>query len=320
MRLSKVTSLVSLAFVGAAPLQDLSTTSIDVTGVPANVKGDEHLYVTVTRTDDLVDDDGSLLAERVMAVQVSFDVIENQLHCNGVPVDVGVSNVQVEAAVAPNPEKLMIASEEEAAILEDTFDIGLANVEVHATLLDEIKLDDGTTFRRMAIEERITEINGEQVVQTNAGQQILDVFDNGKVERWAVDPLTGFLLPGPAMVAEEENADQTQEKQQHDDMSSEPHNIAQPPPNMIPEHAGQKGCASALVDPMVTWWNEQSTAVRGMITGGVCAFFLAIAMVIRQIMVSAHDEYEPIALSDKEDEQVWSTTEKKDEEKQPFLS
>lgn len=131
-----------------------------------------------------------------------------------------MSNVQVEAAVAPNPEKLMIASEEEAAILEDTFDIGLANVEVHATLLDEIKLDDGTTFRRMAIEERITEINGEQVVQTNAGQQILDVFDNGKVERWAVDPLTGFLLPGPAMVAEEENADQTQEKQQHDDMSS----------------------------------------------------------------------------------------------------
>lgn len=63
----------------AAPLQDLSTTSIDVTGVPANVKGDEHLYVTVTRTDDLVDDDGSLLAERVMAVQVSFDVIENQV-------------------------------------------------------------------------------------------------------------------------------------------------------------------------------------------------------------------------------------------------
>lgn len=133
-----------------------------------------------------------------------------------------MSNVQVEAAVAPNPEKLTIASEEEAAILEDTFDIGLANVEVHATLLDEIKLDDGTTFRRMAIEERITEINGEQVVQTNAGQQILDVFDNGKVERWTVDPLTGFLLPGPAMIAEENmnHDDQTQEKQQHDDMPS----------------------------------------------------------------------------------------------------
>lgn len=144
------------------------------------------------------------------------------MHCNGVPIDVGVSNVQVEAAVAPNPEKLTIASEEEAAILEDTFDIGLANVEVHATLLDEIKLDDGTTFRRMAIEERITEINGEQVVQTNAGQQILDVFDNGKVERWTVDPLTGFLLPGPAMIAEENmnHDDQTQEKQQHDDMPS----------------------------------------------------------------------------------------------------
>ena len=42
--------------------------------------GDEHLFVTVTRVDDLLDNDGSLLAERVMAVQVTFDVIENQVN------------------------------------------------------------------------------------------------------------------------------------------------------------------------------------------------------------------------------------------------
>lgn len=53
-------------------------TSIDLTEERLDAKGDEHLYVTVTRTDDLIDDDGILLAERVMAVQVTFDVAENQ--------------------------------------------------------------------------------------------------------------------------------------------------------------------------------------------------------------------------------------------------
>lgn len=52
-------------------------TSIDLAEERLDAKGDEHLYVTVTRTDDLIDDDGILLAERVMAVQVTFDVAEN---------------------------------------------------------------------------------------------------------------------------------------------------------------------------------------------------------------------------------------------------
>ena len=46
---------------------------------PIDTHGSEHLYVTVTRTDDLVDDDGSVIAERIMAVQVTFDVLENQV-------------------------------------------------------------------------------------------------------------------------------------------------------------------------------------------------------------------------------------------------
>lgn len=63
----------------AAPLQDVSVTSVDLAEESVNNKGDEHLFVTVTRVDDLVDDDGSILAERVMAVRVTFDVLENQV-------------------------------------------------------------------------------------------------------------------------------------------------------------------------------------------------------------------------------------------------
>lgn len=63
-------------------MKDVSVTSIDLAENTYNKKGDEHLYVTVTRVDDLLDNDGSLLAERVMAVQVTFDVIENQVNCS----------------------------------------------------------------------------------------------------------------------------------------------------------------------------------------------------------------------------------------------
>jgi hypothetical protein len=122
-------------------------------------------------------------------------LFKTKLMCNGRPVDIGVSNVQVEAQMAANPDKLMIASEEDAAVLADTFDVGLATVEVTATILDELETEDGIKFRRINVQEKITEINGEKVVQTEAGQQILDVFDNGSLLKWAV----GFMLPGPAM-------------------------------------------------------------------------------------------------------------------------
>lgn len=59
-------------------MEDISVTSVDLSEAPTGQGSNEHLYVTVSRTDDLVDDDGAIVAERVMAVQVTFDVIENQ--------------------------------------------------------------------------------------------------------------------------------------------------------------------------------------------------------------------------------------------------
>lgn len=120
--------------------------------------------------------------------------------CNGKPVEIGVSNIQVEAQMAANPSKLSITTEEDAALLADSFDIGLVTVEVTATILDELKTDDGMVFRRLSVQELITEVNGQKVVQTEAGQQILDIFDNGSLIKWSIDPLTGFMLPGPAVM------------------------------------------------------------------------------------------------------------------------
>ncbi|KAI9315242.1 hypothetical protein BX666DRAFT_1960683 [Dichotomocladium elegans] len=290
-------ALLLVSSVCAAPIEDISVTSVDVAEQPVGNKGDELLYVTVTRTDDLVDDDGSLLAERVMAVQVTFDVIENQLHCNGVPVQIGVSNIQVEAQIAANPEKLTITSEEDLAVLEDSFDIGLATVEVTAVFIDELKTEDGMTFRRLGVQERIIEINGEQVVQTDVGQQILDVFEDGQVQRWAPDELTGFLMP-----VDDSNSAQKD--------------------TFVPETS--KGCAAELVEPLVNWWNNQSFAVQGVISGSVFAVLLAIAYLIRRMVVSAYAEYHevPVMLSDDHQYQrevIWNA-QKTNEEKRPFLS
>lgn len=71
--------MLSTTSILASPLRDVSTTSVDLTENPLDMNGDETLYVTVTRVDDLLDDDGSLLAERVMAVRVTFDVFENRV-------------------------------------------------------------------------------------------------------------------------------------------------------------------------------------------------------------------------------------------------
>ncbi|KAI9280013.1 hypothetical protein BY458DRAFT_553434 [Sporodiniella umbellata] len=176
--------LLCISSIFALPLKDISATSVEIDEQALNGNGDESLFVTVTRVDDLVDDDGSLLAERLMAVQVTFDVVENQLMCNGQPIDIGISNIQVESQIASNPDKLTITSEEEAAILADSFDVGLVTVEVTVSLIDELKTDDGMTFRRLAIKELITEVNEHNIVQTEAVQQLLDVFEDGSMMRW----------------------------------------------------------------------------------------------------------------------------------------
>ncbi|KAI9498764.1 hypothetical protein BDB00DRAFT_783864 [Zychaea mexicana] len=293
-------------------MEDVSVTSVDLAEEATDAHGSEHLYVTVTRTDDLVDDDGSILAERIMAVQVTFDVIENQLHCNGVPIEIGVSNIQVEAQIASNPEKLTIASEQDAALLVDSFDIGLATVEVTATLMEELKTEDGLTLRRLSVQERITEINGQDVVQTEAGQQILDMYEDGSFERWAVDPVTGFLLPGPAVVDDATAFQQTEEQIPAADNQ----------PILASEHAGTKGCAGALIDPVVNWWNEQSSLVRGFITGGFFAVLFGIALAIRQLIVSsANSDYDQLPISDHTQEAIWQDKkDQQEEEKRPFLS
>lgn len=225
---------------------------------------------------------------------------------------------------------MIVASEEDASLLADSFDVGLATVEVTASIVDEMKTEDGMTFRRIDVQEKIVEINGEEVVQTEVGQQILDVFEDGAVRKWSPDPLSGFLLPGPAITSEEPAQEIYVDKQgtiiSDRKKISRTHTLIPcliATPLLAADHAGSKGCASALVDPIVDWWNSQTAVVQGLITGGFVAGVFALALAMRNmIMGSFQPDYMavPVAERSQDDEQIWNEDKKQDEEKRPFLS
>ncbi|RUS23709.1 hypothetical protein BC938DRAFT_474735 [Jimgerdemannia flammicorona] len=194
----------------AAPLQDISETSVELASTT-----DDHLTVTVTRVDDLLTDNGEWLAERVMAIVMKFDVEDDQhtlavkprpaaaqnAYCaqfishsisfhhhhqillNGVPFPLGVSSIQIQAAIVANTDLLDITTTDDAVALAASFDTGLVTVEVEATA-EHLTTPEGASLRRIVVTERIVEVDGLTVVQTEAGQQIIDVYDDGTVQKY----------------------------------------------------------------------------------------------------------------------------------------
>jgi hypothetical protein len=208
--------------------------------------------------------------------------------CNGRPVDIGVSSIQIEAQIDSNPDKLTIASAEELAVVEDSFYTGLVTVEVTASLEDQMTTEGGITFRRINVQERIIEINGENVVQTEAGQQILDVFESGIVQKWSVDPMTGFLMPGPVSTDDEhvDNLDIL--------------------PQLIPEQ--QQGCVG-FIDPISEWWTEQDAFFQTAMTASFALLLFGFIATTRKLIQSRRHSYELLESDDQMnavvDEVIW---------------
>jgi len=131
----------------------------------------EHFAVAVQRIDDLVNDNGELLAERIDAVIINFDLKDDQLLVNNVPVELGISSIQVvEAQVVP--ANIKIEQLEEYA---DNFDIGLVTVQV-SSIADSVPTsEESVTLRRVSITLRIVEIDGVNVIQPqNAVEKVLE--------------------------------------------------------------------------------------------------------------------------------------------------
>lgn len=179
--MAKITSYLLLLFVACllvfaraapAPIEDLAETTIDVIETLTSAST-ESFTVEVTRVDDLVDDDGELLAERLESVIIDFELSDDQLLVNNVPVQLGVTSITIiEAKIFAVSENTTDETIEE---LGDSFDIGLVTVEVSSSA-ESYPTDDPTySLRRITIWTRIVEIDGVDIVQTDAVEKILEV-------------------------------------------------------------------------------------------------------------------------------------------------
>lgn len=88
------------------PISDVSQTSISVSENPKNnvvpegadavaLTGEDELKVTVERVDELVGTSGDLIAARIVDVIFKFNIENDKLLLNNVPVELGISEVKV---------------------------------------------------------------------------------------------------------------------------------------------------------------------------------------------------------------------------------
>lgn len=153
----------------ASPIKDVSSTTMTIS--ETKTSNSEHFAVAVQRVDDLVNDNGELLAERIDAVIVNFDLKDDQLLVNNVPVELGISSFQViEAQIVP--ANIKIEQLEEYA---DNFDIGLVTVQVLTAAESVPTTEEGVTLRRISITLRVIEIDGVSVIQPqDAVEKVLE--------------------------------------------------------------------------------------------------------------------------------------------------
>jgi len=165
-------------------LIDISETDLEVKEIQS--KDIDTFVVTVQRTDDLLADDGTFLAERVMAVAFSFDVQNHEVLLNKValPLDQPENEndpitvtVEVTAGVIVGPA---LDLETKVDDLMDAFDQGLVTVQVTATT-EYATAEDGSVVRRVTLQETIVEVNGEEIVQTDAAQQVIEILADGSL-------------------------------------------------------------------------------------------------------------------------------------------
>jgi len=77
----------------ATPMKDVSSTKLSISQTKSSTS--ERFVVAVKRVDDLVSDNGELLSERIEAVIINFDLKNDQLLVNEVPVELNVNSIQV---------------------------------------------------------------------------------------------------------------------------------------------------------------------------------------------------------------------------------
>jgi len=264
--------------------------------------GDETFAVTVERVDDLVDDDGRIIAERIMDVKLNFDINDDDVLVNGVPVNLGLSTIQVETDVLMAP--LARAAGLTADDVKPAFDTGIVKLKVKAQaeeiLVDALELADASNdgqasaittdgddnnnsnnndnvpvdvtetllkVRRIVVTARILEINGHEIVQTDLIGQVIDILSTGEIRHGmprTIPMLAAAGLPGVAFF-DDDNAPFNVEE------------MAEQSQAVMPCHRG----GHPLAQHAARAWNRMPAAVRiGLATffGSLIVLTLFVAL------------------------------------------
>ncbi|KAG0262747.1 hypothetical protein BG011_009787 [Mortierella polycephala] len=201
-----LTALVSAQEVDKR-LIDISDTQLEVKEVYNNDNSIDTFVVTVQRTDDLLADDGTFLAERIMSVAFNFDVKDHEVLLNKVALPLEVQEkpeepitvtVTVEAALIVGPA---LDPETNIDDLMNAFDKGLVTVQVTAST-EFLTADDGSIVRRLTLRETIVEVNGHEITQTDAVQQMLEIMPDGTLGSYT--PLTFGNIAGSSDMGSDE--------------------------------------------------------------------------------------------------------------------
>jgi hypothetical protein len=177
-QLFTIASLSFLAFGKAMPAhgdyKDVGVTKLDIKAVELP-QHDTGFLITVSREDDLFEKaTGKQVAERLTAIRLSFVVRDSRLLCNGMHIPVGISDKHVEAQIITGftPESIPKADE-----LRQEFDKGIVGISF------DVKASEvyfgGMKLRRLFIKEKVTEVNGEKVRESEFVQHIMDVYPDG---------------------------------------------------------------------------------------------------------------------------------------------
>ncbi|CAG8671277.1 15481_t:CDS:2, partial [Racocetra fulgida] len=138
---------------------DISSTSVGISKIHT-FPSTESFAVAVQHVDNLVNDFGDVLAEKVSAVVINFELRDEQLFVNNVPVPLGINSIQViEAKVIPETQDIFK--------YENNFNSGLITVEVSTVTESLYTEEKGGSLRRLKISIRIVEIDGTKVNQVD---------------------------------------------------------------------------------------------------------------------------------------------------------
>jgi len=177
-----------VAVVVSSPLIDISSTSLGI----AEYRSSPHtstISVTVKRLDDLLTDNGEFLGERRVSVQVNLEVSDSKILVNGEPIPMGPSSVILKNV-------LIVPADRSIEAVSKAFPIGLVKMELFAEVERIESPDQSVSFRRILLAERIVEIEGHVVIETDTTQQIIDLLDDGRVFHYdASDPLAHLYPP-----------------------------------------------------------------------------------------------------------------------------